>query len=242
MFGREEAHPYTTPRHGTRVPDSDHSRSWREKKKGPRLLFRVGRFLRSKRLSEIGARQVVERLTRAPHPARPPTERGPGPVRTRGRRRSRRPSAHTPNSRTTGTANRPSSKAQRRTIASRRRDVHECPAHGGETPRPARDGETSTGAPPEAGRLHAGRDGETSTGARPPPDRAPAHPHYGFWKPASWRIFCASGVESQATKAAAASLLLEVFRVAAGYAAIAFCASGISTASTLPVAVAASVL
>ncbi len=39
---------------------------------------------------------------------------------------------------------------------------------------------------------------------------------YGCWKPAPWRIFCAAGVESQATNAAAASLCLDAFSVAAG--------------------------
>ncbi len=39
---------------------------------------------------------------------------------------------------------------------------------------------------------------------------------YGCWKPASWRIFCASGVLSQATNATAASLFLDCFSVAAG--------------------------
>ncbi|SCD62481.1 hypothetical protein GA0115235_1199168 [Streptomyces sp. DpondAA-F4a] len=39
---------------------------------------------------------------------------------------------------------------------------------------------------------------------------------YGCWKPASARIFCASGVDSHVTNAAAASLCFEVFRVAAG--------------------------
>lgn len=39
---------------------------------------------------------------------------------------------------------------------------------------------------------------------------------YGCWKPAPWRIFCASGVESQATNAAAASPCFDAFSVAAG--------------------------
>lgn len=55
-----------------------------------------------------------------------------------------------------------------------------------------------------------------------PPDRAVplGHPNagvaYGFWKPASWRIFCASGVLSQATNAAAASAFLDCLSEAAG--------------------------
>lgn len=70
----------------------------------------------------------------------------------------------------------------------------------------------------------------------------PGPGRYGFWKPASWRIFCPSGEESQATNAAAASAFSDCFRVAAGYSAMAFCASGISIASTLSAALSASVL
>ncbi len=59
-------------------------------------------------------------------------------------------------------------------------------------------------------------------GAVPPP--GPDSPRlfgagvagYGCWKPASWRIFCASEVLSQATNAAAASAFLDCFSVAAG--------------------------
>ncbi len=65
---------------------------------------------------------------------------------------------------------------------------------------------------------------------------------YGFWKPASRRIFWPSGEDSQATNAAAASAFSESFSVAAGYLAIAFWSSGISTASTLSCALSASVL
>lgn len=39
---------------------------------------------------------------------------------------------------------------------------------------------------------------------------------HGFWKPASWRIFCPSGEDSQATNAAAAPAFSEPLRVAAG--------------------------
>jgi hypothetical protein len=46
----------------------------------------------------------------------------------------------------------------------------------------------------------------------------PAHGSYGYgcWKPAAERIFCASGVLSHFTNAAAASAFSDVFRVAAG--------------------------
>lgn len=39
---------------------------------------------------------------------------------------------------------------------------------------------------------------------------------YGFWKPAPWRIFCASGLSSHFTNAAAAAECFESLTVAAG--------------------------
>ncbi len=66
-------------------------------------------------------------------------------------------------------------------------------------------------------------------------------PRYGCWKPASRRIFCASAPPSHFTKASASLVCFETFSVAAGYSAMAFCSSGICTASTLSGAVIASV-
>ncbi len=67
-----------------------------------------------------------------------------------------------------------------------------------------RQGERGTGARRAGAELFHG----VSLRARPG--------RHGFWKPASRRIFCASGVDSQDTNAAAASLFPEDFSVAAG--------------------------
>lgn len=80
-----------------------------------------------------------------------------------------------------------------------------------------RKGEAYAGAAGGRGRARARRRGCLS-----PRTRQPLLPStgsgaaYGCWKPASWRTFCASGVLSQATNAAAASVFLDCFSVAAG--------------------------
>ena len=51
---------------------------------------------------------------------------------------------------------------------------------------------------------------------RRPPNRAARHTRYGFWKPASWKIFWASGVQSHFTNASAAAEFFDVLSVAAG--------------------------
>lgn len=83
---------------------------------------------------------------------------------------------------------------------------------------------TRGGRAREAGTRGAPADGHARRrrkGLSVPPDRTAPRlfgrgAAYGCWKPASWRIFCASGVLSQATNAAAASLFLDCFSVAAG--------------------------
>ncbi len=71
-------------------------------------------------------------------------------------------------------------------------------------------------AGPSDGTGLPGRGAVRLRGRRAEARRSARSAGYGCWKPAPWRIFCAAGVESQATNAAAASLCLDAFSVAAG--------------------------
>lgn len=108
----------------------------------------------------------------------------------------------------------PTSGSIRNATASRAGTVSSRGARAPAVRRPGRlIGVTSSGSECGAVRCPAGPSDGTGlpggTGLR-------AGAGYGCWKPAPWRIFCAAGVESQATNAAAASLCSDVFRVAAG--------------------------